>query len=50
MSEQDPCAEGREAYLEGTELNCCPYPPDSAEAVEWEGCWMEAEEEAAGDE
>ncbi|KFB66305.1 Rmf/CrpP family protein [Candidatus Accumulibacter vicinus] len=42
---QHPIDEGREAYMNGEPLNSCPYPKDSTEAVEWEGGWMEAEEE-----
>lgn len=41
----DPMTEGREAYMNGEPMSSCPYPPDSQECVEWEGGWMEAEEE-----
>lgn len=40
-----PTDEGREAYMDGMPMNTCPYPDDSTEAAEWEGGWMEAEEE-----
>ena len=42
-----PADEGRKAYLEGMPLSACPYPEDSESAVEWEGGWMEAEEDIA---
>ncbi|WP_175443073.1 ribosome modulation factor [Halofilum ochraceum] len=45
MPEKDPADEGREAYMNGEPLSACPYEGD--EAAEWEGGWMEAEEEGA---
>lgn len=39
-----PTDEGRQAYLEGKPMTACPYQNDSIQAVEWEGGWMEAEE------
>lgn len=47
MTEMTPNEEGRLAFEGGFMLSDCPYPDDSEEAVEWEGAWMEAEEEAA---
>ena len=41
----DPMTDGREAYMNGEPMSACPYPEDSQERVEWEGAWMEAEEE-----
>ena len=49
MSDQSKTNEGRQAYLDGKELRHCPYPETSVDAVEWEGGWMEAEEEACDD-
>lgn len=45
-----PNALGRLAYESGDPLSSCPYPPSDIAAVEWEGGWMEAEEESMGDE
>lgn len=45
-----PADEGREAFQRGEALNTCPYPDNTVEAVEWEGGWMEAEEEEGDDE
>ncbi len=42
-----PSDEGREAYMEGLPLSASPYPDDSEQAVEWEGGWIEAEEDDA---
>lgn len=41
----DTFEEGKQAYKEGQNLSCCPYPENSEEAIEWEGGWMEAEED-----
>lgn len=45
MNEPDRFEEGRNAFMNGEPLNSCPYEGD--EAAEWEGGWMEAEEESA---
>lgn len=46
MSEKmHPRDEGREAYMDGVPLAACPYSGDSTEAVEWEGGWIEAQED-----
>lgn len=42
---QDPMTEGREAYLNGESFHDCPYDDDTVEAMEWEGGWMEANDE-----
>jgi ribosome modulation factor len=44
-AEKNPTREGADAFMSGMKLSECPYPPDSDEAVEWEGGWMECEEE-----
>ena len=35
---------GAEAYREALPMSACPYPEDSIGAIEWEGAWIEAEE------
>ena len=46
MSTLDTAAEeGSEAYAAGLPLSACPYPDDSDQRIEWEGGWMEAEEQ-----
>lgn len=42
--EADPHDEGRTAFFDGFPLRDCPYEGD--DAAEWEGGWMEAEEES----
>lgn len=37
--------EGRMAYIEGLPLSACPDDLEGDDQVEWEGGWMEAEEE-----
>ena len=44
MPNKNPHAEGQQAFRDGLELSSCPYPGDSEDAVEWEGGFMEAEE------
>ncbi|MBK1699772.1 ribosome modulation factor [Thiococcus pfennigii] len=43
--EIDPREDGREAYLTGRPLSSCPFPEGDERRIEWEGAWMEAEEE-----
>lgn len=47
-SDLSPYALGRQAYEEGMPLRSCPYSEDDPDRVEWEGAWMEAEEEEEG--
>lgn len=41
----DPWEEGRLAFAEGRALNTCPYEEADPSRIDWEGGWMEAEEE-----
>lgn len=45
----NPFNEGAQAYLDGLQLADCPYPDDSEERIEWEGAYMEAEENDGGE-
>jgi hypothetical protein len=46
---RDPYADGYFAYGEGWPMSAVPDDLSEAEQVEWEGGWMEAEEEDDGD-
>lgn len=41
---KNPHAEGQQAFHNGLPLSSCPYPSDSEDAVDWEGGFIEAEE------